>query len=299
MISSEGATPGAILSATPGATPRQPPVNGGATYTPNTPCVAPAHRGGVRATLQNWSRQEDQTRQFHSPVPHRNWFEIAPRMPVATATSVVSLLTIAGLGTAAATMVGSIVASIASTKRTHHEQPQVFGVGRSSQAGPPSAASLAVEPCIRVHLNQASPGSALALSRAANSAAKRNLRAVASGIPAGLEVPAIAAGACRDGTINNGDLRVRSRATSRDHRRRWRPGPVLGGAASTVGLREGAAVFPARVFEDSQAEVNFHAHNSNLSCAIGKPEGVGRALGRPNRGLRGGGKQPIPVTIEA
>lgn len=36
-------------SATPGATPRQPPVNGGATYTPNTPGVAPAPEGGVHA----------------------------------------------------------------------------------------------------------------------------------------------------------------------------------------------------------------------------------------------------------
>lgn len=35
--------------ATPGSTPRQPPVNGGATYTPNTPSVAPAPEGGVHA----------------------------------------------------------------------------------------------------------------------------------------------------------------------------------------------------------------------------------------------------------
>lgn len=51
MTKSEGATPGAILSATPGATPRQLPVNGGATHTPNTPSVAPALGGWVHAVL--------------------------------------------------------------------------------------------------------------------------------------------------------------------------------------------------------------------------------------------------------
>ncbi len=49
MVKSKGATPGAILSATPGATPRQRPVNGGATHTPYTPSVAPALGGWVRA----------------------------------------------------------------------------------------------------------------------------------------------------------------------------------------------------------------------------------------------------------
>lgn len=47
MVKSKGATPGAILSATPGATPRQRPVNGGATHTPYTPSVAPALGGWV------------------------------------------------------------------------------------------------------------------------------------------------------------------------------------------------------------------------------------------------------------
>ena len=56
---------------------------------------------------------------LHLPVPHRNRFEVAPRMPAAIATMVVSLLTTAGLGTAAATVVGSVVASIASTKGAH------------------------------------------------------------------------------------------------------------------------------------------------------------------------------------
>lgn len=49
MVKSKGATPGAILSATPGATPRQRPVNGGAIYTPYTPSVAPALGGWVHA----------------------------------------------------------------------------------------------------------------------------------------------------------------------------------------------------------------------------------------------------------
>lgn len=49
MVNSKGATPGAILSATPGATPRQRPVNGGATHTPYTPSVAPALGGWVHA----------------------------------------------------------------------------------------------------------------------------------------------------------------------------------------------------------------------------------------------------------
>lgn len=49
MVRNEGATPGAILSATPGATPRQRPVNGGATHTPYTPSVAPALGGWVHA----------------------------------------------------------------------------------------------------------------------------------------------------------------------------------------------------------------------------------------------------------
>lgn len=49
MVRNEGATPGAILSATPGATPRQRPVNGGAIYTPYTPSVAPALGGWVHA----------------------------------------------------------------------------------------------------------------------------------------------------------------------------------------------------------------------------------------------------------
>lgn len=49
MLRNEGATPGAILSATPGATPSQRPDNGGATYTPYTLSVAPALGGGVRA----------------------------------------------------------------------------------------------------------------------------------------------------------------------------------------------------------------------------------------------------------
>lgn len=50
MVKSKGATPGAILSTTPGATPRQRPVNGGATHTPYTPSVAPALGGWVHAT---------------------------------------------------------------------------------------------------------------------------------------------------------------------------------------------------------------------------------------------------------
>ena len=50
MLKNEGATPGAILSATPGATARQRPVNGGAAHTPNTPSVAPALGGWVHAT---------------------------------------------------------------------------------------------------------------------------------------------------------------------------------------------------------------------------------------------------------
>lgn len=49
MVKSKGATPGAILSATPGATPRQRSVNGGATHTPYTPSVAPALGGWVHA----------------------------------------------------------------------------------------------------------------------------------------------------------------------------------------------------------------------------------------------------------
>ena len=49
MAMNEGATPGAILSATPGATPGQRPVNGGAEYTPYPPSVAPALGGGVHA----------------------------------------------------------------------------------------------------------------------------------------------------------------------------------------------------------------------------------------------------------
>lgn len=49
MVMSNGATPGAILSATPGATPRQRPVNGGATHTPYTPSVAPALGGWMHA----------------------------------------------------------------------------------------------------------------------------------------------------------------------------------------------------------------------------------------------------------
>lgn len=49
MLLNEGATPGAILSATPGSTPRQRPGNGGAIYTPYTPSVAPALSGGVHA----------------------------------------------------------------------------------------------------------------------------------------------------------------------------------------------------------------------------------------------------------
>jgi len=51
MVKSKGATPGAILSATPGATPRQRPVNGGATHTPYTPSVAPALGGWVHAPI--------------------------------------------------------------------------------------------------------------------------------------------------------------------------------------------------------------------------------------------------------
>ncbi len=50
MVTGRGATPGAILRATPGATPRQRPGNGGATHTPNTPSVAPALGGSVHAT---------------------------------------------------------------------------------------------------------------------------------------------------------------------------------------------------------------------------------------------------------
>lgn len=48
MVNSNGATPGAILSATPGATVRQRPVNEGATHTPDTPSVARPD-GGVHA----------------------------------------------------------------------------------------------------------------------------------------------------------------------------------------------------------------------------------------------------------
>lgn len=42
----QGATPGATLSTTPGATPRHPPVNEGATYSPYTPrrCTPPFGR---------------------------------------------------------------------------------------------------------------------------------------------------------------------------------------------------------------------------------------------------------------
>ncbi len=49
MAKSKGATPGAILSATPGAAPRQRPGNEGAIYTPYTPSVAPALGGRVHA----------------------------------------------------------------------------------------------------------------------------------------------------------------------------------------------------------------------------------------------------------
>lgn len=45
MVKNKGATPGAIQSATPGASPRQRPVNGGATHTTYTPSVAPAVGG--------------------------------------------------------------------------------------------------------------------------------------------------------------------------------------------------------------------------------------------------------------
>ena len=48
-VKKQGTTPGATLSTTPGATPRQPPANEGATYSPNTPSVAPALGGGVHA----------------------------------------------------------------------------------------------------------------------------------------------------------------------------------------------------------------------------------------------------------
>lgn len=51
MLRIEGATPGATLNPTPGATPRQRPANGGATLSPYTPGVAPALRGGVHACL--------------------------------------------------------------------------------------------------------------------------------------------------------------------------------------------------------------------------------------------------------
>jgi hypothetical protein len=49
MFKNRGATPGAILSATPCATAVQRPVNGGATHTPYTPSVAPALGGWVHA----------------------------------------------------------------------------------------------------------------------------------------------------------------------------------------------------------------------------------------------------------
>lgn len=49
MAKGEGATPGAIMSATPGAIPCQRAVNGGATHTPYTPSVAPALGGWVLA----------------------------------------------------------------------------------------------------------------------------------------------------------------------------------------------------------------------------------------------------------
>lgn len=56
MASNKGATPGAILRATLGATPAQRPVNVGATHTPYTPSVAPAPSGAVHATdeLRMW-----------------------------------------------------------------------------------------------------------------------------------------------------------------------------------------------------------------------------------------------------
>jgi|GEM_PF-5307572 len=41
-------------STTPGATPRQRPSNGGATYTPIPPCVAPALGGRVHALGSEW-----------------------------------------------------------------------------------------------------------------------------------------------------------------------------------------------------------------------------------------------------
>ena len=49
MLRKQGATPGATLFPTPGATPRQPPANGGATHTPIPPSVAPALGGAVHA----------------------------------------------------------------------------------------------------------------------------------------------------------------------------------------------------------------------------------------------------------
>ncbi len=49
IVKSEGATPGATLNPTPGTTPRQRPVNEGATHTPYTPSVAPAADGWVHA----------------------------------------------------------------------------------------------------------------------------------------------------------------------------------------------------------------------------------------------------------
>lgn len=52
MGKNKGATPGAILSATTGATPRQHLVNGGATHTPYTPSVAPALGGWVHASVE-------------------------------------------------------------------------------------------------------------------------------------------------------------------------------------------------------------------------------------------------------
>lgn len=57
MAKIEGATPGARLSATPGATPRQRPGNEGATHSPNTPRVAPALGGGVHVKEKGGVRQ--------------------------------------------------------------------------------------------------------------------------------------------------------------------------------------------------------------------------------------------------
>ncbi len=93
MVTGRGATPGAILRATPGATPRQRPGNGGATHTPNTPSVAPALGGSVHATAAlpfsaiptpaegGGGRMFSTTRGPDPPPPHSETFFPAHELP--------------------------------------------------------------------------------------------------------------------------------------------------------------------------------------------------------------------------